>query len=227
MGTYTTNYNLFMPSVGEQGWGDLVNGNFTTIDVTMKGLGNNIGTLETEIDAIEERVTTLEAGNFDATVSAEKFNGALCVNVSSTLTNEIGTYTVVTNTNTVSSPTYSMTTNGATLGSLTISVTDVLVNMKRGFVPYTMPSLNMTVNVSTTQSKAWGLIIEIYRNNTLIDTRELVQSNNHNYSVSLLVSKGDDIIAKIKSRPQSNTSLSQTANVTFSKGTSTGNLYLA
>ena len=73
MGTYTTNYNLFMPTVGEQGWGDLVNGNFSTIDNTMKGLSNNIGTLETETDAIEERVTTseekitvLEAGKFES-----------------------------------------------------------------------------------------------------------------------------------------------------------------
>ena len=36
MGTYTTNKNLFMPTVGEQGWGDLVNGNFTTIDTFLK-----------------------------------------------------------------------------------------------------------------------------------------------------------------------------------------------
>ena len=46
MGTYTTNYNLFMPTVGEQGWGELVNGNFTTIDTTMKSLSNRIETLE-------------------------------------------------------------------------------------------------------------------------------------------------------------------------------------
>ena len=46
MGTYTTNYNLFMPSVGEQGWGDLVNGNFSTIDATMKGLDTRIGAVE-------------------------------------------------------------------------------------------------------------------------------------------------------------------------------------
>ena len=37
MGTYTTNYNLFMPTVGETGWGELVNGNFALIDTTMKG----------------------------------------------------------------------------------------------------------------------------------------------------------------------------------------------
>lgn len=60
MGTYTTNYNLFMPSIGEQGWGTLVNGNFSTIDTTMKGLNTRIGTLETEADNIEERVAALE-----------------------------------------------------------------------------------------------------------------------------------------------------------------------
>ena len=36
MGTYTTNKNLFMPTVGEQGWGELVNGNFETIDNFLK-----------------------------------------------------------------------------------------------------------------------------------------------------------------------------------------------
>lgn len=46
MGTYTTNYNLFMPTVGETGWGTLVNENFTTIDITMKGLDTRIETLE-------------------------------------------------------------------------------------------------------------------------------------------------------------------------------------
>ena len=93
MGTYTTNYQLFMPTVGEQGWGDLVNGNFATIDTTMKGLNtrmgtaetnitslttrmgtaettitsnkSRIGTLETEMDAVEGRITTLEAGEFE------------------------------------------------------------------------------------------------------------------------------------------------------------------
>ena len=92
MGTYTTNYNLFMPSVGEQGWGDLVNGNFSTIDTAMKALDtrmgtaetnitslttrmgtaettitsnkSRIGTLETETGAVEERVTAIETGTY-------------------------------------------------------------------------------------------------------------------------------------------------------------------
>ena len=48
MGTYTTNYNLFMPSIGEQGWGDLINGNFTTIDNTMKGLSNRLSIIQVD-----------------------------------------------------------------------------------------------------------------------------------------------------------------------------------
>lgn len=60
MGTYTTNYNLFMPSVGEQGWGELVNGNFTTIDTTMARLNTRIGTLETETDTLDSRIEALE-----------------------------------------------------------------------------------------------------------------------------------------------------------------------
>ena len=53
MGTYTTNKNLYMPTVGEQGWGTLVNGNFETIDnflkpITVSGstytfTGNHVG----------------------------------------------------------------------------------------------------------------------------------------------------------------------------------------
>ena len=59
MGTYTTNYNLFMPTVGETGWGTLVNGNFSTIDTTMKSLSNRITTCESygaRITAVENEV---------------------------------------------------------------------------------------------------------------------------------------------------------------------------
>ena len=88
MGTYTTNYNLFMPTVGEQGWGELVNGNFTTIDNTMKSLSNHIGTVEIETDA---RLATLEAGNFETiTAGVGNFgeiitNGSLTFNKTTTV----------------------------------------------------------------------------------------------------------------------------------------------
>ena len=57
MGTYTSNYNLYMPTVGETGWGTLVNGNFTTIDTTMKGLDTRITPiimLKTVVDTYAE-----------------------------------------------------------------------------------------------------------------------------------------------------------------------------
>ena len=60
MGTYTTNYNLFMPSIGEQGWGELVNGNFTTIDATMGGLNTHMGTAESNITSLTSRMGTSE-----------------------------------------------------------------------------------------------------------------------------------------------------------------------
>lgn len=60
MGTYTATYNLFLPSIGEQGWGELVNGNFTTIDTTMKGLDTRMGTAETNISSLTTRMGTAE-----------------------------------------------------------------------------------------------------------------------------------------------------------------------
>lgn len=107
MGTYTTNYNLFLPTIGEQGWGDLVNGNFTTIDTTMSGLNARVGTLENGMDAVEDRVTNLEktipeegVGTFNTVEADEivsgvgKFN-SLTVSVTKTNTGfAVGTRTI-------------------------------------------------------------------------------------------------------------------------------------
>ena len=80
MGTYTTNYNLFLPSIGEQGWGELVNGNFTTIDTAMKGLSNRATALENADTAFGTRITTIEEvvsnGNVTANIiTANQFVG--------------------------------------------------------------------------------------------------------------------------------------------------------
>ena len=92
MGTYTTNYNLFMPTVGEQGWGTLINGNFTTIDTAMKGLDTRITAVENEVNgalnctSVTTSGTVTSAGKitanggvsgttgtFSGTVTANKF----------------------------------------------------------------------------------------------------------------------------------------------------------
>lgn len=57
MGTYTANYNLFVPSVGETGWGELVNGNFEIIDIALENLNSNTISLG-------NRISTLESGSF-------------------------------------------------------------------------------------------------------------------------------------------------------------------
>ena len=59
MGTYTPNYNLYMPSIGEQGWGELVSNNFEILDTNLNDLQNHINTIDTQIDTINENLTTL------------------------------------------------------------------------------------------------------------------------------------------------------------------------
>lgn len=99
MGTYTTNYNLFMPTVGETGWGTLVNTNFSTIDSTMKGLNDRITAVENEVNGALSCTSVTTSGKITgnggiagtigtfsgavtgstingATITSTKFNGA-------------------------------------------------------------------------------------------------------------------------------------------------------
>ena len=90
MGTYTTNYQLYTPTVGETGWGTLVNGNFTTIDSTMKSLSNRITAVENEVNGALSctSVTTSgkitgnggiagTTGTFSGAVTGKTFNGVV------------------------------------------------------------------------------------------------------------------------------------------------------
>ena len=90
MGTYTTNYQLYTPTVGETGWGTLVNGNFTTIDTTMKSLSNRITAVENEVNGALSctSVTTSgkitgnggiagTTGTFSGAVTGKTFNGVV------------------------------------------------------------------------------------------------------------------------------------------------------
>ena len=81
MGTYTTNYNLFMPTVGETGWGTLVNTNFTTIDSTMKALSNRITAVENEVNGALSCTSVTTSGKITAnggiTSTTGTFSGAV------------------------------------------------------------------------------------------------------------------------------------------------------
>ena len=82
MGTYTTNYNLFMPTIGEQGWGTLVNGNFTTIDTTMKGLDTRLTAVENEVNGALSCTSVTTSGK----VTANGGIGTTSLTTSSTIT---------------------------------------------------------------------------------------------------------------------------------------------
>ena len=115
MGTYTTNKELYKPSVGETGWGTLVNGNFETIDnflkpITVSGstytfTGNqkggsvsatsitNSGTLTNTGKITANGGITGTIGTFSGAVTGASFNGV-----------DIGAYTL--NVTTTESPSF-------------------------------------------------------------------------------------------------------------------------
>ena len=89
MGTYTTNYQLYMPTVGETGWGTLINGNYQTIDSTMKGLSNRITAVENEVNGALSCTSVTTSGKVTAngglstkalTATTGTFSGAVTGN---------------------------------------------------------------------------------------------------------------------------------------------------
>ena len=64
LGTYTPNYNLYMPSIGEQGWGELVSNNFEILDTNLNNLQNQINTINTNIGD-GTRILTLTGNAYD------------------------------------------------------------------------------------------------------------------------------------------------------------------
>ena len=71
MGTYTPNYNLYMPSIGEQGWGDLVSNNFEILDTNLNDLQTqittNLNNLQDQIDVIDTQIDTIDTNIGDGT----------------------------------------------------------------------------------------------------------------------------------------------------------------
>ena len=55
MGSYTANYQLYMAAAAEQGWGDLVNGNFETIDSILKTVSNTATSAKTAAENADSK----------------------------------------------------------------------------------------------------------------------------------------------------------------------------
>ena len=95
MGTYTTNKNLFMPTVGEQGWGTLVNGNFETIDTFLKPIslsgstytftGNHVGN-QSGGTISATSITNSGTSTFTGKITANGGIGTTTLTTSSTIT---------------------------------------------------------------------------------------------------------------------------------------------
>ena len=128
MGTYTTNYNLFMPTVGEQGWGTLVNGNFSTIDTTLNGLDTRLTAVESEVNGNLSCTSVTTSGK----VTANGGVGTTSLTTSSTITS-----------------TGLITGNGGFKGNLTGNVTGNLYGKRVGVITSSKPyawSLEATFN---------------------------------------------------------------------------------
>ena len=65
MGTYTPNYNLYMPSIGEQGWGNLVSNNFEILDTILNTINTNIGNGTRVLSISSSPSITINTSNFN------------------------------------------------------------------------------------------------------------------------------------------------------------------
>ena len=72
MGTYTPNYNLYMPSIGEQGWGNLVSNNFEILDTNLNNLQNQIDIINTNIGD-GTRILSISSPTIE-TINTSNFN---------------------------------------------------------------------------------------------------------------------------------------------------------
>ena len=110
MGTYTANKNLYMPTVGEQGWGDLMNTNLSTIDNFLKPI------------TVSGRTYTFNGNQAGGSISATSItnSGTLTNTGKITANGGIGT-TSLTTSGTITS-TGQITANGGIVGTLTGNV---------------------------------------------------------------------------------------------------------
>ena len=185
MGTYTTNYQLYMPTVGETGWGTLVNGNFTTIDTTMKSLSNLIAMLETETDAMKEK---LDAFNVDTDGSiVGTFKGNVIGNVTGNLN---GVITI--NATVVTSAPYDY--DNIAIGSIgsfqsgnkTIAFPAIPATIPHPLGTYTMdrPSIEITYTIRFTASTGHENIIITYDDTQVFNGQVTINDKYAEFSIT-------------------------------------------
>ena len=165
MGTYTTNYQLYIPTVGEQGWGTLVNGNFTTIDTTMKGLDTRLTAVENEVNGNLSCTSVTTSGK----VTANGGIGTTSLTTSSTITS-----------------TGKITANGGIVGNLTGNVTGGTISGTTGTFSSTITASKIKQSGVTTVSTSLPSSSETFATN-MNDYTCILPYCGHNYTGSLKI----------------------------------------
>lgn len=118
MGTYTTNKNLFMPTVGETGWGTLVNENFSIIDTFLKPI---------TVSGSTYTFTGSHVGNQSGgTITATKITNSGTLTNTGKITGNGGIGTTSLTTSSTITSTGIVNANGGVKGNLTGNVTGLL-----------------------------------------------------------------------------------------------------
>ena len=236
MGTYTTNYNLFMPSIGEQGWGTLVNGNFTTIDTAMKGLDTRVGTLENETDVVTAKIDALEGVSNDGDIKSKSvtnsgtitstgliignggfkgnitgnvtgnLNGGVYVNVTTTSDSSIGSYNVVPSATTIKAES-STNFSQVSVQTETITINSVAKTKKKGFE--FDDTVKIKVTLSATCADVGVQSCALYKNGTLL-------TSTNNTTLDIEPMEGDTFYATAKSNYSSRYNSWLRVNITLS-----------
>ena len=165
MGTYTTNYNLFMPTVGEQGWGTLVNTNFSTIDTTMGNLNTRLTAVESEVNGALSCTSVTTSGK----VTANGGIGTTSLTTSSTITS-----------------TGKITANGGIVGNLTGNVTGGTISGTTGTFSSTITASKIKQSGVTTVSTSLPSSSETFATN-MNDYTCILPYCGHNYTGSLKI----------------------------------------
>ena len=144
MGTYTANYNLYMPTIGEQGWGELINGNYQTIDTTMKSLSNRITAVENEVNGALSCTSVTTSGTITSAGKITANGGIECKSLTATSISNSGN---MTNTGTLTStgmiyangginadlsPCFGLTSASGEISSLYLSTSTNIISVTGG-----------------------------------------------------------------------------------------------
>ncbi|MCZ9313095.1 MAG: hypothetical protein O0V67_06930 [Methanocorpusculum sp.] len=178
MGYWTENYQLYLASAAEQGWGDLVNGNFETIDAKLKEHADTLTSHTQSHDSVDGKMKMSAdlivpspykiAGNLQGNVIGN-LNGDVTGNLSGNVTGNLnGNVTGSINGWSFSSPNY-VSPQGEPNRSISEGTRTIWNNRPiSGYLPIKGYAPNMGWHLTITASfyNKTGLLLSTVSNNT-------------------------------------------------------------